>query len=514
LQARDPNRKVCDGWAPIGGGHRRAADGRDGGYGENVLQRLIRGLALAALAVAVSAGAASPAVRVVGGTAIQIQSAPWTVFVAYYPGGDTQYQCTGSVLDASTILTAAHCLYGPTGTLAQPAQVSVEAGVSNYAAPASTDAEQDRAVSSFRIHPGYVFQEGGLPDDLAVLTLSTPLDLSGPAVQAVALPAANAPYPVGAAVSLAGFGLMNGADPTSTAPLESMTGTVEPQGQCGEYTQSSLLEMNNAVVMCVSSPTSAVCNGDSGSGIVATGGTPTLIGISDAGQPGCPAASPDIAAYAGAPEILQFIEGNNQPPLAPRPSAQTTYRLTWAQPLVVGATVVCSTSGWPEPVQTVFTFVNNSTGAVLQTGPIGRYVLPASSVGTEVACDVAVTDSGGTTLVETTASSTIEAVPKATFHPLPPVTAARGGVVTLHPVLRIPLGLKGTYTVCATLPTVDGGRACKSIREAFGVSGSFPFTLTLRLKRTARIGTARVAISALAGGSTVKATELLRIQKP
>ena len=146
----------------------------------NVLRRLSRALALAALAVVVSAGAASPAVRVVGGTAIQIQSAPWAVFVAYYPGGDTQTQCTGSVLDASTILTAAHCLYGPTGTLAQPAQVSVEAGVSNYAAPAATDAEQDRVVSSFRIHPGYVFQETGLPDDLAVLTLSTPLDLSGP----------------------------------------------------------------------------------------------------------------------------------------------------------------------------------------------------------------------------------------------------------------------------------------------------------------------------------------------
>ena len=481
----------------------------------NVLRRLSRALALAALAVVVSAGAASPAVRVVGGTAIQIQSAPWAVFVAYYPGGDTQTQCTGSVLDASTILTAAHCLYGPTGTLAQPAQVSVEAGVSNYAAPAATDAEQDRVVSSFRIHPGYVFQETGLPDDLAVLTLSTPLDLSGPAVQAVALPAANAPYPVGAAVSLSGFGLTNGADPTSTAPLESMTGTVEPQGQCGEYTQSSLLEINNAVVMCVSSPTSAVCSGDSGSGIIATGGTPTLIGISDAGQPGCPAASPDIAAYAGAPEILQFIEGNNQPPLAPRPSPQTTsYRLTWAQPLVVGAAVVCSTSGWPEPVQTVFTFVNNSTGAVLQTGTNGRYVLPAGSVGTEVACDVAVTDSGGTTVEETIASSTVEAVPKATLHTLPPLTATRGGAVTLRPVLGIPLGLHGTYTVCATLPAVDGGRACKSIHEAFGVSGSFPFKLTLRLKKTARIGTARVAVTALAGGSTVTATELLRIRKP
>src|SRR6266404_516149 len=91
--------------------------------------RLIQSLALAAL---VGAGVASAAGRVVGGTMIQIQSAPWTVFVTYH-FGSTGAVCTGSVLDASHILTAAHCLYDPSGILAQPSSVSVQAGVSNFA---------------------------------------------------------------------------------------------------------------------------------------------------------------------------------------------------------------------------------------------------------------------------------------------------------------------------------------------------------------------------------------------
>ena len=103
-----------------------------------------------------------------------------------------------------------------------------------------------------------------------------------------------------------------------------MTATVDPQAQCGEYTQSSLIQFNNAVLLCTVAPTSSLCNGDSGSGIVTTGGTPVLIAVTDASAPGCPAGSHNIAAYVGAPEILSFIEGNDQPPTAPRPSQTTT----------------------------------------------------------------------------------------------------------------------------------------------------------------------------------------------
>ena len=379
----------------------------------------------------------------------------------------------------------------------------------------STDVVQDRTVSTFRVHPGYVYQDTGLPDDIAVLTLASPLDLSGPAVQAVALPAPNAPYPVGAAVSISGFGLQNGADNTSTGPLVTMATTVEPQAQCGEFTQTLLIQYDNAVMLCTTSPSSSLCSGDSGSGLVTTSGTPTLIGVADAAEPGCPAGHDNISAYVGAPELLSFIEGNDQPPTAPRPTSQTTsYKLTWGDPLVVGDTLTCSTSGWPEPVQSVYSFVNAGTGTVLQTGPAPTYVLPASAVGTEILCQIAVTDAGGTTIVRTTSTSSVAAAPHASIKPLAPLTAKRGQDITVHVVLQSPAGLSGAFTVCATLPASVGGHLCHSVHKAFGASGNFPFAFIFRIKKTAPIRTVKIAISATAGSSTATSTELLRITKP
>ena len=506
-------RMPLTGWLRSARRTRAAAVARRGSYARDLSRRLVRSLALAALVGGVSAGAASPAPRVVGGTAVQVQSAPWAVFVTFV-SGDMRLQCTGSVIDASHVLTAAHCLYDEAGALAQPSAVSIAAGISNYAAPASTDLEQDRPVASFRVHPGYAFLDTGLPDDVAVLTLAAPLDLSGPAVQAVALPAPNTPFPAGAAVSIAGFGQqISTADPSGQ--LESMTATVDPQSQCGEYTQLELIQFNNAVLLCLTSPTSTFCNGDSGSGIVTTGGTPVLIAVADAGTAGCPVGTHGISAYVGAPEILSFIQGNDQPPTAPRPSGLTTsYRLTWAQPLVVGDILTCTTKGWPEPVTIVYSFLNTATGEVLQTGPGGSYLLPANAVGSQIVCELAVTDSGGTTLVKTISTSNINPAPQARLQRLAPLTAKRGHDITLHVVLQSPRGLSGKFSVCATLPASVGGHLCRSIHERFGASGNFPFTLIFRIKKTAPLRTVHIAIIATAGTSTVRATALLRITKP
>ena len=477
-------------------------------------RRLIRGLVLAVLVAGIAVGNASSAAQVVGGSPIQVQSAPWSVFVTY-DVGNGRFQCTGSVIDASHILTAAHCLYDYSGALASPSALAIQAGISNYSSPASTDLVQDRTVSSFRVHPGYVYQDTGLPDDIAVLTLSSPLDLSGPAVQAVALPAPNAPYPVGASVSISGFGLQNGADDTSTGPLVTMSTTVEPQAQCGEFTQTLLIQYDNAVMLCTITPASSLCSGDSGSGLVTTSGTPTLVGVADAAEPGCPAGHDNISAYVGAPELLSFIEGNDQPPTAPRPTSQTTsYKLTWGDPLVVGDTLTCSTTGWPEPVQSVYSFVNAGTGAVLQTGPVATYVLPASAVGTEILCQIAVSDAGGTTIVRTTSTSSIAAAPHASIQPLAPISARRGQDITVHVVLQSPAGLSGAFTVCAALPAAVGGHLCHSVHKAFRAPRNFPFAFIFKIKKTAPLRTVRIAISATAGSSTAKATELLRITKP
>src|SRR4029077_2524577 len=100
----------------------------------------------------------------------------------------------------------AHCVYDQSGTLGPVTSLSIRAGISSFVTPLPADAEQDRAVSSLRVHPGYVWSTNTSADDVAMLALSEPLDLGGPRVQAGGPPAPGAPFPRAADAGLAGFG--------------------------------------------------------------------------------------------------------------------------------------------------------------------------------------------------------------------------------------------------------------------------------------------------------------------
>ena len=283
---------------------------------------------------------------------------------------------------------------------------------------------------------------------------------------------------------------------------------------CGEDTREGPIQ-NNAVVLCATSPTSTVCNGDSGSGVVITGGTPVLVGVMNAVAPGCPVGSHSASAYLGAPEILAFVQGNDNPPRAPRVSSLTNWELDWGEPLVVGSTLTCSTSGWGQTVTLSYSFVDTASGQVLpETGPRATYTIPPSAVDTTIVCEAAARDSGGTTLVKTVSTSKVKPAPQLKIERLGPLSARRGQDVTLHVVLRSPPGLSGRLSACAVLPASVGGRLCRSTRQPAGLAVDSLFTLTFRIRPTAPLGTARVAISANAGSATAKAVALLRISKP
>jgi hypothetical protein len=470
----------------------------------------MRSLVLVVSAGAIAAAAATGASRVVGGTVIQVQQAPWTVYVQDQSGG-TRFLCTGSIVDASHILTAAHCVYDDAGRLATPSQVTVRAGVSNFSSPLSTDQEQDRPVSLIRVHPAYVYTGRPTPDDVAVIALASPLDLSGSAVQAVALPSAGAAYPTGTAVGLAGFGRSAPTVQTS-GPLSWMTATVDPQGQCGSSGHG--LTDNNGITLCAASPSSAVCNGDSGSGLVTTTGTPVLIGVVSAGSTGCDTGSHGIFTYTGAPEILQFIQGSDSPPTAPRETTTTFLQVKWDPPLVVGNTLSCSTGGWaaPEPSFT-YSFVNLVDGTVLQTGPRTTYLVPAGAIGATVVCQVTASNDGGTMLEQTDPTPAVKAAPQVRILKVGTIDAARGHALRLRVSLQSPVGLWGKFAVCVVPPHAVAGRLCRSTVNADGSGGIVPFNFDFRVKPTAPIGTSRLVITAVAGVSHATATAPLTISR-
>jgi hypothetical protein len=368
----------------------------------------------AALSVCLVAGGASPARAVIGGQPTQVQSAPWTAYVQFADSPDLVLRCTGAIVDASHVVTAAHCLKNEAGVAAQPSQMLVDAGLSNFAGPAATDAPQVMEVSAVRIHPGYAPNTGDPddPDDVAVLTLATPLDLSGAAVRAIALPAAGAPFPTGAPVTSAGFGR---TDPSSSTagPLNAMAATVDPQGLCGGASDDPDTVAANGAVLCFASPTSTACNGDSGSGVVTAGSNPVLIGIVDASDGNCDVGGAVLAAYVGAPEILRFIQGDDRPPTAPRPATAIPVHVHWStRRALAGSTVTCTTAGWTVPGRVVYTFLEASTSRVLRSGS-PTYKVPKSLVGHRILCRVAVTNDGGTTIATSALTPTIRAAPKA-----------------------------------------------------------------------------------------------------
>ena len=106
--------------------------------------------------------------KIVGGEDADIADYPWTVAIVTASG--SQY-CGGTVIDEEWILTAAHCISGGT--------IFIRAGVTNK----NDTSGQDRQTSQVINHPDYVTVTQG--DDISLLRLSEPLDLSDPNVEAI-----------------------------------------------------------------------------------------------------------------------------------------------------------------------------------------------------------------------------------------------------------------------------------------------------------------------------------------
>ena len=348
---------------------------------------------------ATPAGFAAHAVA--GGKTIQIQQAPWTVYIQ--PSDPNGVYCDGVIVDSLHIVTAAHCVYTDKGARLPPSAFTIDAGVSVIQAPLATDAQQlIKGVASIRVHPGYTGPVGNDSlDDVAVLTLTAPLDLSGAAVQAVALPAANAAFPGGTDASIAGFGIQK-PGVVANGLLNRLDAATDPQGVCGKVT--AVIRVGDATLVCAGSPSASVCNGDSGSGLVTTGPTPTLIGIVAEVPASCAAGLPGIYTYVGAPEILQFIRGNDHPPTAPRAGSVT---LKWRAPLKVGSTLTCASDSWTGNATLTYLFIDAKTDQVLQKGVRPTFRTRTRDVSHAVECTVIASNAGGSAVIPSTATPLI-----------------------------------------------------------------------------------------------------------
>lgn len=205
--------------------------------------------------------------EIVGGTATTIAANPWQVSLQSSSGF---HFCGGSVLNANWILTAQHCV-NDGGVISKPARV--EAGTTTI-----SGSGQVRSVAEVIVYPGYVDASKG--KDVALLRLSTPLDLSGANVKAIGLVTAAAASAgvtnTGVVTRVTGWGTLssNGSSPDTLQTVD--VNVVSNTSAQSSYPQETI----TADQLAAAAPGKDSCQGDSGGPLtVLNGSTRVLAGV-------------------------------------------------------------------------------------------------------------------------------------------------------------------------------------------------------------------------------------------
>jgi hypothetical protein len=327
---------------------------------------------------------------IVGGTAlISAAEAPWAVLVEASLKS-TLGVCSGAIIDASHILTAAHCTVSDTFGPWPVSSYTVTAGIVDATGSGDQSHMQSRGVEALRTAPGWI--SGQLGDDVAELTLSEPLDLSGAFVSRVQVAASGAELPVGSPATLYGWGTSGSPEQLEWHERALVT-TLNPSYYCASGLPS---------LTCVDSNFGEACGGDSGGGYVTPTSPPILVAVEDFGARPCAAGKSDGATSLSSPEIQLWLAGDGAPVLAPRSSSYSTM----SGDQNAGGTVECSSPAWSLLATLSYLFIDTNTFAVLQEGP-ASYVLRQGDVGRSVGCVTKATTAGGFATSSTARSITV-----------------------------------------------------------------------------------------------------------
>ena len=346
---------------------------------------------MSACAVAAPHAAAEPRrVTVVGGTPIAIESVPYQVFLLI--GGNQA--CGGSILDATHVLTAAHCVIPAGATLPRPAaDFKVHAGYTDTTVASPPAGAQIVAAASVRAHP--LYEEATKSDDVAVITLAKALTMNAKVKPITLAPAAPA---AGAALGFSGYGAqIEGQIPDGK--LYGATLTAVTDDGC----RPNMAVNASASVLCVAAGNQASCFGDSGGPLTNAG---QQVGIASYAPVGGCGRGPSGFSDVTAPEVRAFIDGAAQIPVAPRQGDPTL--LYAVNPPVQGSPMTCAPGTWANGPTLGYTFVDDVTGATLQSGASATFVPRRANLGAAVACLVTAANAGGTSLARSGTAGAVQ----------------------------------------------------------------------------------------------------------
>ncbi|HEV7492852.1 S1 family peptidase [Baekduia sp.] len=334
---------------------------------------------LATLASTVPAAAfhAEPTAHIFGGTSPASEAdAPWSVLVEVATGVQPEL-CSGSLIDAAHVLTAAHCVYS---TLAPRALSSftVIAGATDLTGPVAPPTGQVRRVGGWRAHPAYTAR-GDV--DLVILTVSPAFDVSGAAVRPIAIVAPGQGPGPGVRVKLYGWG---NESPGVVGREHALDQTLLRPSACASGVPS---------LLCGRADGGAACVGDSGGGLVSAGGTPVLVGVERLVlDSSC--ARPAANGYTdlSTPQVASWLAHAATVPIPPRTKGLATIVGSG----VAGEPLTCRAPLWSGSSRFRYEFVDVASGVVLATGG-STYTPTVHDVDRGVSCVSIASSAGGTT---------------------------------------------------------------------------------------------------------------------
>ena len=218
-------------------------------------------------------------------------------------------------------------------------------------------------------------------------------------MQSIGLPTSTASPAEGTDAVLSGYGEENPITEELNEKLYSLPTVLGFPRECGGEA--------DALILCGTSSGGSACSGDSGGGVVAGH---TLIGVIDtvefSGGELCGHGAIDGFVNLAAPEIHDFIEGSETPPLAPRGGGVGIYGV-----LTVGHSLSCEPGSWSHGPSFSYTFINSPDQQVLQYGSLPTYALSGADVGRTILCEVEASNAGGTGIARTGALAPVKAAP-------------------------------------------------------------------------------------------------------
>jgi secreted trypsin-like serine protease len=227
--------------------------------------------------------------EIVGGANTTIAAHPWQI--ALTTNGGFQF-CGGSILNASWVLTAQHCVTGG------DADMRVVAGITRVSQQSTG---QIRAINGVTTFPGFTDPTTG--DDVALVHLATPLDLSGANAKAIALvtpaDATAGATNAGVTSNVSGWGTLSEGGATPDILQAVNVPLVSNAQVSAAYGMTITADQLGAGVLNVGGKDS--CQGDSGGPLtVLVGGVAKLAGVVSWGTGCAEAQFPGLYAHLSA----------------------------------------------------------------------------------------------------------------------------------------------------------------------------------------------------------------------